>query len=317
MLKEKIKNILTLLRIRQYYKNGLIFVGAFFSKMMLSRSNFPLLILGFIILCLVSSINYIINDIRDIEKDKHHPEKLQKKPLASGDISKLTAYLMILLIIAFVGVMLIFVIPNMGFTIMLILLILTGQAYNHLFKNFAFADIVVLSLGYIWRSLSGCLLINVYISPWLLLAIFEIALFLVIAKRKGDLILLGEEKAGKHKESYDQYSLKLLEQFHIMIGASLFITYSLYLIIRFDLFLREGILINDYLVFLTLPALLYIIMRYLYLINDSPETARKAELLFLDKGILIAVIFMAGILGYVFYFELILNVIDTYLFDIL
>ncbi|MGV9171498.1 MAG: UbiA prenyltransferase family protein [Promethearchaeia archaeon] len=317
MFKEKIKDILTLLRIRQYYKNGLIFVGAFFGKKLFSSSNFPILILGFVILCLVSSINYIINDIGDIEKDKHHPEKLEKKPLASGRISKLTAYLLLLFIILFVIVMVLFFIPNLGFTTMIILLIITGQSYNHFFKNFAFADILVLSLGYIWRSLSGCLLINVYISPWLFLAIFEIALFLVIAKRKGDLMLLGEEKAGKHKKSYDQYSLKLLEQFHIMIGGSLFITYSLYLIIRFDLFSSEGLLINDYLVFLTVPALLYMIMRYLYLINENSETARRAELIFFDKGIIIAVLFIGVILGYVFYFDLVLNLIDNYLFDIL
>ena len=316
-MSEKIKDILTLLRIRQYYKNGLIFVGAFFSRKMLSSSNFPFLVLGFIILCLVSSINYIINDIRDIEKDKHHPEKLEKKPLASGRISKLTAYILLLGIIVFVIVILIFVIPNIGFIVMLLLLIITGQAYNHFFKNFAFADILVLSLGYIWRSLSGCLLINVYISPWLFLAIFEIALFLVIAKRKGDLILLGEKKAEKHKKSYDEYSLDLLEQFHNMIGGSLFITYALYLILRFDLFSQEGLLINDYLVFLTLPALLYIIMRYLYLINESPEAARNAELVFFDKGIVIAGLFMGAILGYVFYYDLVLTVIDKYIIDIL
>ena len=66
----KIKNILNLLRFRQFYKNTLIFWGAFFSRSLLDFSLYPTLILGFILLCCASSINYIVNDIRDIEKDR-------------------------------------------------------------------------------------------------------------------------------------------------------------------------------------------------------------------------------------------------------
>jgi len=82
----KIGSIVDLLRVRQYYKNILIFVGVFFSKRMFELTLYFPLTLGFILLCCASSFNYIINDIGDIERDKRHPEKLQKKPLASGDL---------------------------------------------------------------------------------------------------------------------------------------------------------------------------------------------------------------------------------------
>ncbi|GAI80810.1 unnamed protein product, partial [marine sediment metagenome] len=236
IMTSKIRSIVNLLRVRQYYKNILIFVGVFFSKRIFDFTLYFPLILGFILLCCASSFNYIINDIRDVERDKKHPEKLKKKPLASGDLPVYFAVLLLLIISAFMTFSFVFLIPNISFIFMIILIILTGQLYNHFFKNYAFIDISVLSTGYLWRALSGVVIINEYISAWLFLAIFEIAMFLSIAKRKGDLILLGKDKAVEHKKVYDQYSLKLLDQFHIMIASSLFMTYSLYLILKFNLF---------------------------------------------------------------------------------
>ena len=298
----KIKNILNLLRVRQYYKNGLVFVGAFFSGKLINLSIWYLLIIGFIILCCASSFNYIINDIRDIEKDKKHIEKLEKRPLASGDLSVLFAVVFLAILLAIIsGLIIIFIFPNWNFIIMVLLIIITGQLYNHLFKKIAFIDILSLSLIYLWRALAGCFLIEVFISPWLFLAIFEIALFLVIAKRKGDLMLIGEEKAVKHKKSYDKYSQKLLDQFHVIIAGALFITYSLYLMIHFDLFSAENVNLHEYITILTIPLSLYIIMRYMYLTTARPEIARSTEKALLDPGIVIAGILLLGILTYSFY----------------
>ncbi|MHA1804840.1 MAG: UbiA prenyltransferase family protein [Promethearchaeota archaeon] len=312
-MKKKIKSFLNLFRIRQYYKNGLIFIGAFFSRNILNVSLYPLLILGFIILCFTSSINYIINDIVDIENDKNHPEKLKKKPLASGDISIVTAIITLIVLSIFIASTFIIFIKNLNFLFMVLLIILTGQSYNHFFKKHAFIDILVLSLGYLWRALAGCLLIDVFISAWLFLATIEIALFLVIAKRKGDLLLLGENNAVEHKKSYDQYSLKLLEQFHVLIAGSIFMTYSLYLILSFKLFSAEEVNIQQYFVVLTIPLLLYIIMRYMYLTSSKPKIARNPELIFFDKGVLIAGISIFLILAYSFYFDVILNFLSTLL----
>ncbi|MBA7500500.1 Decaprenyl-phosphate phosphoribosyltransferase [subsurface metagenome] len=298
----KIRSIVNLLRVRQYYKNVLIFVGVFFSKRLFEVTLYFPLILGFILLCCASSFNYIINDIRDVERDKKHPEKLKKKPLASGDLPVYFAVLLLLIISAFMIFSLVFLIPNISFIFMIILIILTGQLYNHFFKNYAFIDISVLSTGYLWRALSGVVIINEYISAWLFLAIFEIAMFLSIAKRRGDLMLLGKDKAVEHKKVYDQYSLKLLDQFHIMIASSLFMTYSLYLILKFNLF-EPTINLQEYIVIFTIPISLYLIMRYMYLTSSKPEIARKTEKAFLDKGIIIAGFFLFVLLFHSFYYD--------------
>ena len=302
----KIRNIINLLRVRQYYKNVLIFLGAFFSESLLNFSLYPTLILGFVLLCCASSINYIMNDLMDIEKDKKHPEKLKKRPLASGELSITFALLVLTLLSGIIGFTLIFIISNWNFAIMIILIIITGQLYNHLFKRYAFIDILSLSIIYLWRALAGCFLVDVFISPWLFLSIFEIALFLVIAKRKGDLMLLnslGNENATAHKKSYDQYSIKLLDQFHGIIAGSIFITYSFYLILHFNLFSAETVNFHEYIAILTIPIVLFIIFRYMYLTSARPEIARSTEKAFLDKGMIIAGIILLAILSYSFYFD--------------
>ena len=304
----KIRSVLHLLRIRQYYKNVLIFVAVFFSRKIFYPNLYFPLILGFILLCCASSFNYIINDIIDIENDKKHQEKLKKKPLASGELPMYVAVLLIIAIVGFMTFSLVFLIPNISLLVMIIFIIVTGQSYNHFFKKYAFIDILVLSTGYLWRALSGVVIINDYISAWLFLAIFEIAMFLSIAKRKGDLMYLGKDKAIEHKKVYDQYSLKLLEQFHVLIAGSLFMTYSLYLILKFSLF-EPTINLQEYIVIFTIPISLYLIMRFMYLTTAKPELARKTEKAFFDKGIIISGLFLFFILFFSFYFDIIISIL--------
>ncbi|TFG13183.1 MAG: hypothetical protein EU535_05295 [Promethearchaeota archaeon] len=302
----KIRSIFHLLRVRQYYKNGLIFVGIFFSERLFDFSLYFSLLIGFLLLCCSSSFNYIVNDLRDIEHDKIHLEKIRKKPLASGEISKTVAVVLLVLLVLIIILGILFLIPNLMFALMLIAIVITGQAYNLLFKFYAFIDILVLSTGYLWRALSGCALINEYVSAWLFLAIFEVAMFLSIAKRKGDLTYLGRDKAIEHKKVYDQYSLKLLEQFHIIIATSLFMTYALYLILKFNLLEPETVNFNEYIAIFTIPVSLYIIMRYMYLTSSKPEIARKTEIAFFDKGIIIAGICLIITLFWSFYFDILI-----------
>jgi len=299
----KFKSLLSLLRVRQYYKNVLIFVGIFFSERLFDFSLYWPLIIGFILLCSASSFNYIINDIRDIENDKKHPEKKKKKPLASGDLSIFFALLLLLFLLIIIITSFIFLIPNLNLAYMVILIIITGQLYNYFFKYHAFIDILVLSIGYLWRALAGCVIIEEYVSAWLFLAIFELAMFLSIAKRKGDLYLLGESIAVEHKNVYNKYSLKLLNDFHVLIAGSIFITYSFYLILKFNLFVPEDVNFYEYIAIFTIPLLLYIIMRFMYLSHAKPKIARNPEKIFFDKGIIIAGIILIGVLFISFYFD--------------
>ncbi len=299
----KIKNILYLLRVRQYYKNVLIFIGIFFSQRLFEITLYDELLIGFVLLCCASSFNYIINDIADIKKDRKHLEKMKKKPLASGELSIMFAVGLIIILGGIFILSIIYLKLSLGFIAIITLMVITGQLYNHFFKRYAFIDIIILSTGYLWRALAGCAIIGEFVSAWLFLAIFEVALFLSIAKRKGDLEFLGKEKAIEHKKVYDQYSAKLLEQFHLITAGALFMTYSLYLIIKFNLYEPVIFNPNEYLVIFSIPLALYIIMRYMYLTSSKPEIARNTEKAFLDKGIIIAALLLMILLFFSFYYS--------------
>ena len=79
-------SLLKLIRIRQWYKNIIIFLPLVFSFQFLNFDSLIETITGFIVLCIISSAIYISNDIKDVNADRNHPEK-KNRPLVKGDIS--------------------------------------------------------------------------------------------------------------------------------------------------------------------------------------------------------------------------------------
>jgi 4-hydroxybenzoate polyprenyltransferase len=300
----KISAIFRLLRVKQYYKNVILFLGVFFGGKLFDYTLYPLLILAFILVSLVSSLNYIQNDIHDIEEDKIHPEKAKSRPLASGDLSLATAKILFI-IIAFIemGAIVYFSIIGSTFGLLLVIIYLNGLLYNYVLKNHAFADIISLSTIYLWRALAGCIIVDIMISPWLFVIVFLIALFLAAGKRVADLQLLGAENASKHKKIYDQYSKPLLDQVININATSLFVMYTLYCILGPK---EENSIVpidNQGLLVYSVPVALYIIIRYLYLIHAQPEIARKTEKVLKDKGFMAGALLLIIIVMVALYFE--------------
>jgi len=300
----KILAVFQLLRIRQYYKNLIMFIGIFFAGRLFDFSIYPNLFLAFIVTCLSSSITYIINDIKDRESDKIHPEKIKKRPLANGELSILVAIILLILIIGIIIVSLIYF-KNLLFLVLILLIIANGFAYNFFLKKIAFADIIGLSTTYIWRALAGCAVINVRISPWLTITVFLTALFLATGKRIADLELLGLENAKNHKKIYDSYSAPLLNNFLILNATALFVMYTLYCVLGP---LEDGSIVpvieNQGLLVYSTPIALYLIYRFIYIVKTKPKIARSPEKMIKDKGMIFGGILLAIIVLITFYLEI-------------
>ncbi|MHA1230739.1 MAG: UbiA prenyltransferase family protein [Candidatus Helarchaeota archaeon] len=307
----KIKAIIKLMRPRQYYKNALVFLGAIFAERLLGPDlselmwTYTLLIIGFICFCLISSSNYIINDIIDMPKDKMHEEK-KNRPLASGEISRFLAIILFIICLFVplgISLYISYLIDDYWFFIFVLLIFITGQIYNLYFKNISIVDILTLSVNYIWRALGGCILVNILISPWLSLTVFLGALFLVLCKRRSDLQLIGEEDAHKHKPVYEIYNIKLLDQLITASTAALLMDYCIYSVNKY-LFYGEYYLIS-------LPVFFYIIFRYLTLTYTKEHVARKTERAFLDKGMIIGGGIFIVLIFIITYFPEVLDFIST------
>jgi len=178
-----------LMRPQQWYKNLLVFAAAFFSMNIFNPSSLLLSIYGFVILCLISSANYAINDLFDWKRDRMNPEK-KKRPLAAGTISRREGVSFAVLLYA-IGFYLSYSLNLWLFALVILFAALT-TSYTFYFKNIAFADVIVISTNFVLRAIAGVILIGVDLSPWFFLSIFSFSFFLVFGKRYGDLMLMGK-----------------------------------------------------------------------------------------------------------------------------
>jgi 4-hydroxybenzoate polyprenyltransferase len=261
-----------LIRPQQWYKNLVIFLPLIFVGQFFNFNELLLTFVGAVALSLMSSVSYVINDIVDRKKDALHPEK-KVRPLASGKVSVtegIVIAMMLFLISLFISLKL-----STGFAYMVMALFISSLSYSFIFKKEAFADILVIGVNFVIRAISGTFIINVNISPWLVLCTFFLSLFLSVGKRGSDLVLLGKD-ASKSRETLAHYTKEGVNALMILATALLIISYSLYSFLS-D---KKGLL-------LTLPFALYVIFRYFYLVYQGSPIARKTELVFKDSRLLI------------------------------
>lgn len=210
-------------RPRQWTKNLLVFAGPFFSF----NTNHYLWtssLIVFLIFCLLSSAVYLINDILDIESDRLHPTK-NKRPIASGLVSIKKAYLLVILLLSsslYFGLLISSKLIIIGFLYFFIQL-----CYCFYLKNKPILDIVCISSGFLLRAVSGAFVGSLQISPWFLLSISLLALFLAIEKRKSELISFNNTGICTRKV-LKEYSLSLLSRFENIVATGSFVSYSLW-----------------------------------------------------------------------------------------
>jgi 4-hydroxybenzoate polyprenyltransferase len=269
------KELLSLIRIRQWYKNLVVFLAIFFSGNLLNGNDIYLTIIAFFSLSFVSSSYYIINDLVDLKKDKFNPEK-KNRPLVKGSIKRPTA--LILMAILFILGLLFAVSINEIFLYFVILLFVVGLVYTFLLKNIVFADILAIATLFVIRAISGAFAIEVKVSPWLILCPFFLSLFLSVGKRQAEIILMSEH-AHKARKVLKQYSNGMTNSLMIIATTLLVISYALYS------FLSE----HPNLLY-TLPFALYVIFRFYYLINSGSIIARHPEKVVRDKAMIIGIL---------------------------
>lgn len=262
---------ITIVRPYQWYKNLLIFVGIIFAEKLSETNLYLEVILGFFMLSFMSGVNYIINDVIDIEKDKIHPEK-RNRPLPSGKISKNKAIVYAALLFVLSVSVSFKLNPLFGVSVLVIFLI--AQAYSMYLKNIVFADVITIGVNFVLRALSGAYLISVTASSWMILCTFLLALFLALCKRKGDLKELGEN-APKHRPVFKYYTPELLMTTITAASSMLIISYAMYCFLR-----------TSNLMMITIPITTFLIFRYLHLLDSHNPIVRNPERVFLDSQML-------------------------------
>ncbi len=218
-----INNLISSCRPKQWTKNLLVFSAPLFSfsyKSDLWISSF----FTFIAFCFVSSSVYLINDVLDVESDRKHHRK-KKRAIASGLISKKKAisFSLILLLICYL------ISFNLNNNIVLIITIylIIQLSYCIKLKKKPILDIFCISAGFLLRAIAGGLSAKLEISPWFLLSVTLLALFLTIEKRKAELrISIKNEVATREVLKY--YTINLLTRYENIVASGSFVSYSLW-----------------------------------------------------------------------------------------
>jgi len=286
-----LKALLKTMRPRQWTKNGFVFFALIFDKQLFQLEAFLRTLGGFGLFCLISSVVYLINDIADIEADRKHPEK-KKRPLPSGKLpvsvawaaaiglTVLTLPLGWLLSPAFSGVLAAYLVLNL--------------AYSKWLKHIPIVDVLVIAAGFVLRVHSGVTLIEVErFSPWLYVVTTLGSLYLGFGKRRAELSLLNRG-AGSHRRVLDGYTIPLLDQYVTIVSAATILAYSLYTF-------SAPNLPENHSMMLSIPFVVYIIFRYLYLIQVTHEAGSPEEVLLKDTPIQIAIILLGLTVLAVFY----------------
>jgi decaprenyl-phosphate phosphoribosyltransferase len=137
-----------------------------------------------LVLCMISSATYLINDVRDREQDREHPRK-RRRPVAAGELSPHAA-LWIAAGLALAGIALATAItPGLGL-LACGYLALTAS-YSLWLRRVVVLDILVVAAGFVIRALAGGVATDIYVSRWFVIVTACCAIFLVAAKRYAEL----------------------------------------------------------------------------------------------------------------------------------
>ena len=219
---KKFKNYLKLMRVKHYLKNFLVFAPLLFSGMFFNTNLLLTAFLAFVAFSLTASVVYIINDIRDIEKDKLHPIK-KNRPLASGVVSKKEGiFLAVILLIISIAINLCINLSFISFGILIAYLIM-NIAYSFGLKNVPIIDVFILSIGFLLRIFYGAIVADIGVSSWLYLTVLSFSFYLGLGKRRNEL-----DKSKDSRKVLTYYNRNFLDKNMYMCLGLTIMFYSLW-----------------------------------------------------------------------------------------
>ncbi len=278
--RDKLRLVLISMRPGQWPKNAFLFAALLFSRNIFHPAQALTSVLAFGIFCLASGTVYILNDLLDMEQDRNHPKK-RARPLASGALDSETGALAFSILLP--ASLLAAILVNGTFLLAVLAYLVLQIAYCTFLKKVILLDVFAIASGFFLRVAAGSAAIEVPMSKWLLICTIFISLFLALAKRRHELLALGQG-AGEHRKVLEDYNLVFLDQMVSIATAGTIVSYSLY-----TLSAETVAKFGTSQLWLTVPIVLYGISRYLYQVYGRGNGGQPEELLWKDKPLLVCV----------------------------
>lgn len=283
-----------LLRPEQWTKNVFVFLPVFFNGQMLNMKALVPCVIVFISFSLAASSIYCFNDIFDLETDKLHPEKC-KRPIASGLVSREAAYVIMVICLG-LSVTVLFLTNNYTLIWLILFYVIMNIAYCVRLKQYPIIDVVIISVGFVLRVLIGGIAADIWLSEWIVIMTFLLALFLAFAKRRDDVILY-QNTGILHRGNTIRYNLELMNQVMTVVSTIIIVAYIMYTLSPDTIERFHG----KHIYFTAIFVLMGII-RYLQITIVDQKSSNPTRILLYDRFIQCCIIGWVGLFTAFVYF---------------
>ena len=271
----EMQGLIKLVRPKQWVKNSFVFAPLIFAGEFLHPDSVYSTLLAAFLFCIAASAVYIVNDLKDIEKDRIHPEKSKKRPLASGQVSPQSAIiLLILLYIVLISFWA--VVPSVIYVIFIYLAL--NWAYTFKLKHEPVIEIFIVAFGFVLRVYAGAIALTVPVSHWMFITTLSISLYLASIKRRQELLQSGSQSRGV----LAYYSVTLIDRFAEMSAVTAVVFYSLYV-----MEVQPKLVV-------TVPLVIFGLFRYWYIVETLKGGESPTDVIIQDKQILLTVLLWVG-----------------------
>lgn len=196
----RFQDLLEAMRPKQWAKNLLLIVPLAAGHELGDLARWLEFLLGFVAFSLCASAIYMLNDLFDLDADRHHEIK-RGRPFAAARLTPDIGLLAAASLLPAAFILSLFTLPK-AFTGMLLIYVLLTVAYSVSFKRKLILDVIFLAALYTLRIVAGGMLpdpeVKVFPTPWLLA--FSMFLFLSLAflKRYAELLRLHDRGGKQH-----------------------------------------------------------------------------------------------------------------------
>lgn len=267
----QIPGLIKLMRPKQWVKNGFVLAPLVFSGRFLDTSAVNHALLAVLLFCMASSATYVINDMHDIEHDRHHPKKSKTRPLAARIVSVPAA----LILLAGLYAILIsgwFVAPKVVMVIAAYQAL--NLAYTFVLKHQPVVDIFTIAIGFVLRVYAGAMALDAPVSSWMFVTTLCLALYLAAIKRRQELSQSGTEG----RKVLEKYSVSLVERYAEMSATGALLFYSMFVMST-----RPELVI-------TVPLVLFGLFRYWFVVEALDGGESPTDALLADWQLLVIVV---------------------------
>jgi decaprenyl-phosphate phosphoribosyltransferase len=283
-----LRDFFRLIRVKHYLKNGLIFTPLLFSGKLAESNGFVRTLWASLAFCAVASVVYIINDIRDVDRDRKHPKK-KFRPIASGAVSvrQASMFAVLLAIVAFgFGYL-----SKAGMVTWLLLAtyLAINVTYSAGLKNVPLVDVTILAAGFVLRVLFGASVLNIEVSRWLYLTVLAGAFYMGLGKRRGELLTVGT-KSRKVNEFYT----------HSFLDKNMYVCLALTLVF-YSLWATDPSRVTHHSLFWTIPIVMVLAMTYSLDVEKDGSMADPVDVLTANRTLTFFTVVYIVLTGFLLY----------------